>query len=186
MPNRTKMRNGGIRRRLLILGATALTTLSAAKPSALAQNGAPATPLASWNDGPAKQAILDFVGATTDAAVKMLVPILYLTAAFDQDGTVWVEHPLYAQAMFALDRIKVIAPNHPKWKTTEPFKAILSGNRSALSSLAEKDWVEIVGVTHAGMTNDVFKDLVMEWLQTAEHPRFRALTRSSYTSRCLK
>lgn len=167
------MRRALIRRRSLLLGATAFGAVAAAGRDASAQTAAPANPLPSWNDGPAKQAVLDFVRAATDQAGKTFVPVEDRIATFDQDGTLWVEHPLYPEAMFALDRIKIMAPNHPAWKTTEPFKAILSGNPSALGSLTEKDWLEIVSVTHAGMTSEVFKDAVAKWVQKAEHPRFR-------------
>jgi phosphoglycolate phosphatase-like HAD superfamily hydrolase len=167
------MRTWAVRRRSLILGATALAAFGATEPAAIAQSGTPVSPLASWNDGPAKQAILNFVHAATDPAEKTFVPIEARIATFDQDGTLWVEHPLYTQGMFALDRIRVMAPHHPEWQRVEPFKTVISGNPSALGSLTEKDWPEIIGVTHAGMTNDAFMDIVSEWLQKAEHPRFR-------------
>ena len=79
-------------------------------------------------------------------------------ATFDQDGTLWVEHPIYTQAMFALDRVRVLAPAHPEWKNEEPFKAILSGDTEAMAHFTEKDWTEIVGATHAGMSTDEFLD----------------------------
>jgi hypothetical protein len=132
-------------------------------------------PLASWNDGPAKQSVLDFVRATTEPASTNFVAVKDRVATFDQDGTLWVEHPLYTQAMFALDRIRVMAPDHPEWRTVSPFDAVLSGNMKALGELSEKDWLEIVAVTHAGMSSESFLDLVMSWIQTAKDPRFKRL-----------
>ena len=111
------------------------------------------TPLASWNDGPAKQAILDFVKATTDRAGPNYVPPEDRISTFDQDGTLWVEHPLYGQAFFALDRVHELAPKHPEWKSHEPFKAVLANDLTALAHFSERDWAELIFVTHAGMSN---------------------------------
>jgi phosphoglycolate phosphatase-like HAD superfamily hydrolase len=132
---------------------------------------AAANTLPSWNNGPAKQAILDFVRATIDATGPNHVPAEDRIATFDQDGTLWVEHPLYPQAMFALDRLRTMAAQHPPWETQEPFRAILSRD-AELGSLTEKDWTEIIGVTHAGMSDDAFSEIVKQWLETARHPRF--------------
>src|SRR5580692_10106572 len=101
-------------------------------------------PLPSWNDGPAKKAILSFVKDTTEKSSPKYVEPNDRVATFDQDGTLWTEHPLYGQAMFALDRLAKMAPQHPEWKETDPFKAVLSANREAMSKFSEKDWVEIV------------------------------------------
>jgi phosphoglycolate phosphatase-like HAD superfamily hydrolase len=133
----------------------------------------PASSLASWNDGPAKQAILDFVHQTTDRGSQGYVPAEERIATFDQDGTLWVEHPLYTQAMFALDRVRAMAPQHPEWQSTEPFKAVLSGDPAALGRFTEKDWMEIVGATHSGMTDEAFAEIARQWLETARHPRFK-------------
>ena len=89
-------------------------------------------PLPSWNDGPAKQAIMGFVRATTDPASPDLVPPEARLATFDQDGTLWVEHPVYSQVVFALDRVVELAPEHPEWKHQEPFKTVLSGDRKSV------------------------------------------------------
>ncbi|MDP2044621.1 MAG: HAD family hydrolase, partial [Deltaproteobacteria bacterium] len=89
------------------------------------------------------------------------------------DGTLWVEHPLYAQAMFALDRIRELAPQHPEWKTRQPFKAVLKNDREAMAKFKEKDWAKIIGATHAGMTNEAFLKIVRDWLSQAQHPRFQ-------------
>jgi phosphoglycolate phosphatase-like HAD superfamily hydrolase len=131
------------------------------------------TPLASWNDGPAKQAILDFVKETTDRASTSYVPPEERIATFDQDGTLWVEHPLYSQAFFALDRVHELAPKHPEWKSREPFKAVLANDLSALAHFSERDWAELVFVTHAGMSQAAFLEIVQKWMATAKHPRFK-------------
>src|SRR5512132_2479856 len=128
-------------------------------------------PLASWNDGPAKQAILAFVATTTDQASPNFVPPDDRIATFDQDGTLWVSHPLYAQAMFALDRVHELAPKHPEWKKKEPFKAVLAG--AAMAKFGEGDWAQIIAATHAGMSTEAFLAIVEEWLATAKHPRFQ-------------
>jgi phosphoglycolate phosphatase-like HAD superfamily hydrolase len=130
-------------------------------------------PLASWNDGPAKQAILAFVAATTDQASPKFVPPEEHIATFDQDGTLWVSHPLYTQAMFALDRVHELAPKHPEWKKKEPFKAVLAGNREAMAKFREGDWAQIIAATHAGMSTEDFLAIVKQWLATAKHPRFQ-------------
>jgi phosphoserine phosphatase len=134
---------------------------------------AQADPLASWNDGPAKKAIVDFVRATTDRSRPTFVRPEDRIATFDQDGTLWVSHPLYTQAMFALDRVHELAPKHPEWKTTPPFKAILAGDQDAIGKLNESDWEIIVGATHAGMSNEEFRELVNDWLARSKHPRFQ-------------
>ncbi len=130
-------------------------------------------PLPAWNDGPAKQAVLSFVRQATDPASGSFVVPEERVATFDQDGTLWVEHPLYAQAMFALDRVHELAPNHPKWKTEEPFKAVLAGDRAAMAKFSEGEWAKIVAATHAGMSNEDFLQIVQEWLAGAKHPRFK-------------
>jgi phosphoserine phosphatase len=129
-------------------------------------------PLPSWNDGAARQAILDFVRATTDESAPTYVPPEDRIATFDQDGTLWVEHPLYAQAMFALDRVNALAPQHPEWRTQGPFKAVIAGDRTAIGQFTEQDWARIVAATHAGMSTQAFVDIVSQWLATARHPRF--------------
>ena len=151
------------------LAAALFLVVAVLRPPAQAQP----TSLASWNDGPAQQAIVDFVRITTDKASQSYVPPEDRIATFDQDGTLWVEHPLFTQAMFALDRVRALAPAHPEWKTEQPFKTVLSGDPGALATLTEKDWTEIVGATHAGMSNDEFQAIAKQWLETAQHPRFK-------------
>jgi hypothetical protein len=129
-------------------------------------------PLPSWNDGPPKQAIIAFVRDTTEKSSSKYVAPKDRIATFDQDGTLWTEHPLYTQAMFALDRLGKLAPQHPEWKDTQPFKAVLENDREAMSKFAESDWLQIVAVTHAGMNTEEFQVLVKQWLATAKAPRF--------------
>ena len=93
-------------------------------------------------------------------------------ATFDQDGTLWVEHPLYAQATFALARVQELAPQHPEWKQQDPFKAVLTNDRAAMARFSESDWEIILAATHAGMTTEAFRQLVKQWLATARDPRF--------------
>ena len=132
--------------------------------------------LPSWNEGPAKNSILDFVRATTaDPASTTFVKPEDRIATFDQDGTLWVEHPLYTQAFFVLDRVHEMAPHHPEWKSREPFKAVLANDLPALAHFSERDWAELVFVTHAGMTQTAFMDIATKWVATAEHPKFRRL-----------
>ncbi|MCB1689993.1 MAG: haloacid dehalogenase-like hydrolase [Halioglobus sp.] len=128
--------------------------------------------LASWNDGPTKQAILDFVKKTTDPKSGDFVPVEDRIATFDNDGTLWVEHPMYTQLAFALDRVKKLAPEHPEWKTTQPFKAVLDNDMKALGAAGEKGLLELVMASHAGMSTAEFETIVKDWLATARHPRF--------------
>jgi phosphoserine phosphatase len=171
MENLKSGEGGGISRRLILLGAP--VAVAAAGQYAATQAQTPASPLASWNDGPPKQAILDFVQATTDQSSKTFVAPEDRIATFDQDGTLWTEHPLYTQAMFALDRVHTIAPQHPEFEKVEPFKSVLSGDREALGNFTERDWAEIIAATHAGMSTEEFPALVGPWLQTAKDPRFK-------------
>ena len=129
-------------------------------------------PLPSWNDGPAKQAIVAFVTDVTRKGSPDFVPPAERIATFDNDGTLWIEQPIYVQFAYALDRVKALAPQHPEWKDTQPFKAVLEGDMAALAAAGEKGAVEIVAATHAGMTPEEFRQTVTEWLSTARHPRF--------------
>ncbi len=129
-------------------------------------------PLPSWNDGATKQAIVKFVEAVTTEGGSGFVAPADRIATFDNDGTLWTEHPLYTQAMFALDRVALLAPQHPAWKTEEPFKSVLAGDREAMAKFTEGDWAHIVAATHAGVTNEEFLKIVETWLAGARHPRF--------------
>jgi hypothetical protein len=130
-------------------------------------------PLPSWNEGPAKQAIVDFVRATTDKAGPKFVPPEARIATFDNDGTLWVEQPIYTQVTFAIDRVVALAPTHPEWKAQEPFKTILSRDRAAMAKFTIQDIEKIVAVTHSGMTVEAFAGIVKEWVAGAKHPRFK-------------
>ena len=129
-------------------------------------------PLPSWNDGPAKQAILNFVRTTTDRTGPNFVPPEQRIAAFDQDGTTWVEHPMYTQFVFAFERVVALAQQHPEWKTTLPFQAVLSGDKAAMAKFTNKDLETIMVATHTGMTVEQFHDIVKEWLAKATDARW--------------
>jgi phosphoglycolate phosphatase-like HAD superfamily hydrolase len=129
-------------------------------------------PLPSWNDGAAKKAITDFVVRVTTEGGTDFVPPAMRIATFDNDGTLWCEQPYYFQLAFAFDQIKAMAPQHPEWKTQQPFKALLQKDMKALAASGQKGLLEIVAVTHSGMTTEVFSKSVMDWMATARHPRF--------------
>ncbi|NEK19804.1 HAD family hydrolase [Rhizobium leguminosarum] len=137
--------------------------------SAVAQTDA----LPSWNNTAPKQAIISFVEKVTKPGSAEFVPEAERIAVFDNDGTLWVEHPMYTQLAFALDRVKALAPQHPEWKETQPFKAVLEGDMKALAASGEKDLVELIMTTHAGMTTTDFQKIVTNWLASARHPKFK-------------
>ncbi|MCP5195121.1 MAG: haloacid dehalogenase-like hydrolase, partial [Pseudomonadales bacterium] len=138
----------------------------------IVQQAAANDPLASWQDGPNKQAIVEFVQQVTDPASPDFVAVDERIATFDNDGTLWVEHPMYTQLAFALDRVKALAPRHPEWKTTQPFKAVLEGDMKTLAASGEKGLLQLVMATHAGMSTADFEAEVKDWFATARHPRF--------------
>jgi hypothetical protein len=156
---------------LILTGWSA--SLTAATPTASQPAATAATdPLPSWNDGPAKQAILDFVKTTTDKNNPKFVPPEDRIATFDQDGTTWVEQPIYSQVLFMFDRVVALAPQHPEWKTTMPFKAIVTGDKEAIAKFTLKD-IEVIGLaTSAGTTTEEFQSIVKNWMATAKHPRY--------------
>jgi phosphoglycolate phosphatase-like HAD superfamily hydrolase len=129
-------------------------------------------PLPSWNDGPTKKAITDFVARVTAQGSPDFVPADLRIATFDNDGTLWCEQPVYFQVAFAFDRIKAVALQHPEWKTEQPFKAVLEGDMKALAEAGEKGLLEIIAATHTGMTVEDFSKIVLEWTASARHPRF--------------
>ncbi len=129
-------------------------------------------PLPSWNNGPAKKAILELVRVTTDSSSPKFVQPEQRIAAFDQDGTTWVEQPMYTQLIFALSQVKVAAEKDPKLKEVEPFKTVLSGDRAAMAKFTMPDLEKILMVTHTGMTVEQFQATVKEWMAVAKHPRF--------------
>ena len=136
-----------------------------------AVNARAADPLPSWNDGKAKQSILDFVAKVTREGSPQFVPPAERIAVFDNDGTLWAEQPLYFQILFAVDRVKALAPQHPQWKETEAFASLLKGDVKAALAQGEKALVEIVMAAHAGITTEEFDQVVNDWLATARHPR---------------
>jgi heat shock protein HslJ len=129
-------------------------------------------PLPSWNGGPAIQAIVAFVEKVTRAGGPDFVAPAERIAVFDNDGTLWVEQPLYTQLAFAIDRVKALAPQHPEWKENEPFKSILAGDNATALAGGETAIAQIVAATHAGMTTIEFEKAVRDWIADARHPRF--------------
>jgi hypothetical protein len=140
-------RDGAISRRLMLLGVTTTFATASVAQRTKVQAQTPTDALGSWNDGPAKRAILDFVHTTTDRSSSNFVAPEDRIATFDQDGTLWVEHPLYTQAMFALDRVHELAPQHPEWQNQEPFKSVLSNDMAAVAHFTEGDWAKIIFLT---------------------------------------
>ena len=127
-------------------------------------------PLPSWNDGKAKQSIIAFVAQVTKAGSPGFVPPEERIAVFDNDGTLWAEQPIYFQLLFALDRVKALAPRHPEWKDREPFASLLKGDVKAALAGGEHAILEIVMATHAGDTTEDFEKVVKDWIATARHP----------------
>jgi phosphoglycolate phosphatase-like HAD superfamily hydrolase len=139
----------------------------------MATNAQAADPLASWNEGAAKQSIVEFVAKVTKEGSPDFVPPEQRIATFDNDGTLWCEQPMYFQLLFALDRVKALAPQHPEWKTKEPFASLLNGDVKAAFAGGERAMLEIIIVTHAGMTTAEFEQIVKDWIATAKHPKFK-------------
>lgn len=127
-------------------------------------------PLPSWNDGQARQSIVDFVAKVTKEGSPDYVPPAERIATFDNDGTLWAEQPFYFQMFFALDRVKALAPQHPEWKEKEPFASLLKGDGKGALAGGEEAILEIVMATHAGMTTAEFEAIVRDWVATAKHP----------------
>jgi hypothetical protein len=130
-------------------------------------------PLPSWNDGPAKQAILTFVHVTTDRSNPNYVLPADRFATFDQDGTAWVEHPMYTQVVFAFQRVVALAPQHPEWKTTEPFKSVIASDRAAMAKFTDHDLMAIFVATQTGMSVEAFQPIAKDWLAKAEDSRWK-------------
>jgi len=162
----TRMDTMKARRILFYFAALAVATLFS---SAAIASGT--DPLPSWNDGNAKQSIIQFVKDVTDKAGLEYVPPEARIATFDNDGTLWSEQPLYFQFFFALDRVKLLAPQHPEWKTTEPFASLLKGDLESALKGGEKSILEIIMATHAGMSTTEFEQIVRDWITTAKHPK---------------
>jgi phosphoserine phosphatase len=134
-----------------------------------------ADPLPSWTDGPTKTAIIEFVQAVTKQGGADYVRPEERIATFDNDGTLWVEYPIYTQVLFAFDRVKKLAPQHPEWKTKQPFKALLEGDMKTVGASGMKGVMEIVVATHSGMTAAEFEKTVSNWLATNKQPKFKRL-----------
>jgi haloacid dehalogenase-like hydrolase len=128
-------------------------------------------PLPSWNDGPAKQSILAFVEKVTKEGSPDFVRVPERIAVFDNDGTLWAEQPIYTQVLFLVDRIKALAPEHPEWKTKEPFASLLDGNLHGVAATGEAGLAELMAATHLGMITEEFSKTVSDWIATAKHPK---------------
>ncbi len=130
-------------------------------------------PLPSWNDGPARQAIVSFVKATADVNSPQFVPQAERIATFDQDGTLWVEHPMYSQVMYCFDRVGALVKEKPELKNVEPFKTVISGDHEAIAKLSMKDLEKILAATLTGMSTEQFQAEVKKWLAGAKDPRWK-------------
>jgi phosphoglycolate phosphatase-like HAD superfamily hydrolase len=164
-----------VNRRVLLSALAVLPALSGAlRPvSAPAQTATAGDLLPSWSDGPAKQAILGFVRTTTDRSSPSYVSPEDRIAVFDQDGTLWVEHPMYTQVIYCLERVPAVVAKKPGLKTIEPFKTVLSGNREAMAKLSMRDLEKILVATLTGMSVEQFNAEAKKWLETARDPRWR-------------
>ena len=139
---------------------------------AIASLATAADPLPSWNEGKTKQSIFDFVQRVTTPGSRDFVPEPERVAVFDNDGTLWAEQPLYFQLVFALERVKRLAAKHPEWQEKEPLKSALAGDLKGVFAGGEHALLELIMVTHAGMTTEEFEQVVKDWIATAKHPRF--------------
>lgn len=157
------------RRWLGAIGASLV--LAACAPMSTAPSGA--DPLPSWNDGANKQRIVEFVKAVTTEGGKDYVAPADRIAVFDNDGTLWAEHPMYFQLEFVIDRIRALAPQHPEWKTTEPFKSLLAGDMKGVMAAGEKGLIEMLLAAQSGSTPEEFERTVHQWLKTSRHARFK-------------
>jgi phosphoserine phosphatase len=138
----------------------------------LAVSAVSADPLPSWNDGATKLAIVEFVDAVTKEGGRDYVPPAERIATFDNDGTLWVEYPVYTQLVFAMDRVKAMAREHPEWKKTQPFQAVLEGDMQAVTASGMEGLMQIVMATHAGVNAAEFAEEALTWLKTTKQPRF--------------
>ncbi len=166
----TGLRTPWTRRCAAWIGAAALALLAACAAPQKAEQSQAVLP--SWNEGAARTAIVEFVRAVTQPDSPDFVPAEERIAVFDNDGTLWSEQPMYFQVLFALDRVKEMAPSHPEWARRQPYKAAVEGDRAALAATGEPGLLKIVGVTHTNMTVDDFAQSVTQWMAGARHPRF--------------
>src|SRR3954453_18617745 len=167
--------SSGINRRGLLTSVALLPAVSGLllPISAPAQTTESGSALPSWNDGPAKQAILDFVRSTTDPSSPGHVRPEDRIAVFDQDGTLWVEQPMYTQVVYCLERVPAVVDKKPELKNVEPFKTVLSGNREAMARLSMRDLEKILAATLTGMPVEQFQAEATTWIETARHPRWK-------------
>jgi len=138
---------------------------------AMLANGYAADPLASWNDTASKNSLIAFVERVTKTGSPDFVPAPERIAAFDNDGTLWAEQPMYFQFLFAIDRAKALAPQHPEWQTNEPFASVIKGDMKGLAAAGVKGMLELTEATHSGLTTEEFDQAVKDWLATAKHPK---------------
>jgi len=157
---------------VLLAAAAGCSPEPDASPVVATPPPAAADPLPSWNDGAAKTSITAFVTRVTTQNGPDFVPPAERIAVFDNDGTLWGEQPVYVQLKFTLDRVRALAPEHPGWRDTEPFKSVLAGDVEAALASGEKGVAEMLAVTHAGNTTDEFAAIVSDWMAAARHPRF--------------
>ena len=150
-----------------------LLPVLAAGPSGQPSSGP--DPLPSWNDSASKNAIRNFVARVTASSGPDFVPVAERIAVFDNDGTLWSEHPMYFQVLFAFDRVHALAPTHPEWKDRQPFKGVLERDMKAVAATGEKGLLEIMAATHAGTTTEEFAGIVSRWIGTARHPATKKL-----------
>ena len=172
----------GMNRRALLTTMATFSLLFGPIPI-LKQAQAQTDPLPSWNDGTTKRAIVAFVARVARQGGPDLMPTAERIAVFDNDGTLWPEHPMYVQLAFALDRVHALAPLHPEWKETQPFKAAIEGDMKTLAESGERGLLDLIMATHAGMTSEEFQKIVLDWLATARHPRFERAYTELATSR---
>jgi len=156
-----------LNRRILL---STLALLPALRSTSASAQGA--DPLPSWNDGATKQSITNFVARVTTQGPDF-VPMDQRIATFDNDGTLWIEQPMYVQLAFILDRVKALAPQNPGWKTKQPFQAVLDGDMKAVAASGEKGLMQLMAVTHAGMTSEEFSKIASDWIASARDPRFK-------------
>jgi phosphoglycolate phosphatase-like HAD superfamily hydrolase len=128
-------------------------------------------PLPSWNDTAPKRSIVQFVEKVTKPGSPSFVPAAERIATFDNDGTLWAEQPMYFQVFFVVDRVKALAPQHPEWKTTEPFASLLKGDMKGVAASGDKGLMTMLAATHSGMTTEEFDKMVSTWISTAKHPK---------------
>jgi haloacid dehalogenase-like hydrolase len=158
-----------ISRRALLSALPALPLLPALLPAVASAQGA-REPLPSWNETPTKKAIVAFVERVTQQGSPDFVPEAERIATFDNDGTLWAEQPMYFQLLFAFDRVKVLAPQHPEWESKEPFASLLKGDVKSALAGGEPAMMQIVIATHTGMTSEEFNQIVRDWIASAKHP----------------